>query len=82
MVDTFGTGKVDQPLIERAVADVFDLRPAAIIRDLDLNRPIFRATSNYGHFGREEQTFTWERTNRAAQLREACGLGELEPVRA
>ena len=82
MVDTFGTGKVDQALIERAVADVFDLRPAAIIRDLDLTRPIFRTTSNYGHFGREEQTFTWERTNRAAQLREACGLGELEPVRA
>ena len=61
---------------------MFDLRPAAIIRELDLLRPIYRATSTYGHFGREGQGFTWERTDRVAQLREACGLGELEPVRA
>jgi S-adenosylmethionine synthetase len=82
MVETFGTAMVDEATIERAVADVFDLRPAAIIRDLDLNRPIFRATAAYGHFGREHEAFTWERTDRAARLREACGLGEPEPVRA
>jgi S-adenosylmethionine synthetase len=82
MVETFGTGEVEQSLIERAVSEVFDLRPAAIIRELDLNRPIYRATAAYGHFGRENEAFTWERTDRAAQLRAACGLGELEPVRA
>ncbi len=82
MVETFGTEAVDSSLIDRAVTEVFDLRPAAIIRELDLLRPIYRATSTYGHFGREGQGFTWERTDRVAQLREACGLGELEPVRA
>ena len=82
MVETFGSERVDRADIERAVSEVFDLRPAAIIRDLDLLRPIYRRTAANGHFGREQHGFTWERTNRVAQLREACGLGELEPVGA
>jgi S-adenosylmethionine synthetase len=57
------------------VLEVFDLRPAAIIRDLDLLRPIYAQTAAYGHFGREDADFTWERTDRADQLREAAGLG-------
>ena len=75
-VDTFGTEQVDRELIEQAVSEVFDLRPAAIIRDLDLLRPVYRPTASYGHFGREGDGFTWERTDRAAALRAACGLGE------
>lgn len=67
-VDTFGTGKVPDNQIEEAIDRVFDLRPAAIIRDLDLLRPIYRATSTYGHFGRELPEFTWERTDRADAL--------------
>jgi S-adenosylmethionine synthetase len=68
MVDTFGTEEVPVGLIEQAVSEVFDLRPAAIIRDLDLHRPIYRLTSNYGHFGRELSEFTWEETNRTEEL--------------
>ena len=71
MVDTFGTGSVDDALIERAVEKVFDLRPGAIIRDLDLRRPIFEKTAAYGHFGRELPEFTWERTDRVDELRAA-----------
>jgi len=56
------------------VSEHFDLRPGAIIRDLDLRRPIFRLTSNYGHFGRELKEFTWERTDKAEALRKAAGL--------
>lgn len=74
MVDTFGTAKVDEHAIERAVDAVFDLRPGAIIRDLDLRRPIFEKTAAYGHFGREDADFTWERTDRVDELRAACGL--------
>jgi S-adenosylmethionine synthetase len=81
MVETFGTESVDRDSIDAAVREVFDLRPASIIRDLDLARPIYRETAAYGHFGRETEAFTWERTDRASQLREACGLGEPEPVR-
>jgi S-adenosylmethionine synthetase len=81
-VDTFGTGAVDDSVVERGIREVFDLRPAAIIRELDLMRPVYRRTSNYGHFGRELPEFTWERTDRAAPLRAACGLGELEPLSA
>ncbi|THA70116.1 methionine adenosyltransferase [Streptomyces sp. A0958] len=73
-VETFGTGIVAQERIERAIEEVFDLRPAAIIRDLDLLRPIYAQTAAYGHFGRELPDFTWERTDRAAQLRIAAGL--------
>ncbi len=74
MVETFGTERVPVEDIERAVDEVFDLRPAAIIRDLDLRRPIYRKTAAYGHFGRELPEFTWERTDRAQALRNACGL--------
>ncbi|MEY4409661.1 MAG: hypothetical protein RLZ99_134 [Actinomycetota bacterium] len=72
-VETFGTEKVDTASIERAVHEVFDLRPAAIIRELDLKRPIYAKTAAYGHFGRELAEFTWERTDRADALREAAG---------
>ncbi|MFD0414420.1 methionine adenosyltransferase [Streptomyces sp. NPDC127108] len=68
-VETFGTATVSQARIEQAIADVFDLRPAALIRDLDLLRPIYAQTSAYGHFGRELPDFTWERTDRADALR-------------
>lgn len=74
MVDTFGTAYVDESAIERAVTSVFDLRPGAIIRDLDLRRPIFEKTAAYGHFGREDADFTWERTDRVDQLRAACDM--------
>ncbi|WP_210589284.1 methionine adenosyltransferase [Streptomyces sp. GESEQ-35] len=72
-VETFGTGRVPQNRIEDAVAQVFDLRPAAIIRDLDLLRPIYAQTAAYGHFGRELPDFTWERTDRAQRLKDAAG---------
>src|SRR6184192_3583717 len=74
MVDTFGTHAVPEERIERAVRDTFSLKPAAIIRDLDLLRPIFEKTAAYGHFGRSEPEFTWERTDRAEALRSAAGL--------
>ncbi|MDO5117287.1 MAG: methionine adenosyltransferase [Eggerthellaceae bacterium] len=74
MVDTFGTAHVDEDKIVRAVNEVFDLRPAAIIDELALRRPIYRLTSNYGHFGRELPEFTWERTDKVDALRAACGL--------
>ncbi len=76
MVETFGTEKVAVSNIERAVNEVFDLRPGAIIRDLDLRRPIYRKTAAYGHFGRADKDFTWERTERAQALAEAAGLSE------
>ena len=71
MVDTFGTGAYDDELIEKAVEKVFDLRPGAIIRDLDLRRPIFQKTAAYGHFGRKDPDFTWEATNRIDELKAA-----------
>ncbi|WP_228916362.1 methionine adenosyltransferase [Streptomyces sp. DH20] len=73
-VETFGTAKVAQERIEQAIDEVFDLRPAAIVRDLDLLRPVYAQTAAYGHFGRELPDFTWERTDRAAQLKAAAGL--------
>ncbi|MGW6916321.1 methionine adenosyltransferase [Kitasatospora sp. NPDC054939] len=72
LVETFGTETVPVPAVQRAVTEVFDLRPAAIIRDLDLLRPIYTRTAAYGHFGRELPDFTWERTDRAAALRAAA----------
>jgi len=72
-VETFGTENVPVDRIERAIGEVFDLRPAAIIRDLDLLRPIYRPTAAYGHFGRETPEFAWERTDRAADLKAAAG---------
>jgi S-adenosylmethionine synthetase len=74
LLDTFGTETVDTARIESAVASTFDLRPGAIIRDLDLRRPIYRKTASYGHFGRDDADFTWERTDRVGQLRAAAGL--------
>jgi S-adenosylmethionine synthetase len=76
MVETFGTEKVAVERIEAAVLKTFDLRPGAIIRDLDLRRPIYRKTSAYGHFGRADKDFTWERTDRAEALAAAAGLPE------
>lgn len=73
-VETFRTGVVDDQKIGEAIAKVFDLRPAAIIRDLDLKRPIYRQTAAYGHFGREGADFTWEKTNRIEELRKAINL--------
>jgi S-adenosylmethionine synthetase len=73
-VQTFGTGVVPDEVIQQAVLEVFDLRPAAIIRDLDLLRPIYAKTSAYGHFGRELDDFTWERTDRAEKLKAAAGV--------
>ncbi|MEU9168961.1 methionine adenosyltransferase [Streptomyces sp. NPDC048420] len=72
-VETFGTATVPQNDLERAIGEVFDLRPAAIVRDLDLLRPIYARTAAYGHFGRDLPQFTWERTDRAAQLKAAVG---------
>ena len=72
-IETFGTEHVGVEKIENAVLEVFDLRPAAIIRDLDLLRPIYTQTAAYGHFGREEPDFSWERTDRADALRSAAG---------
>lgn len=74
MVDTFGTSVVAEDAIERAVEEVFDLRPGAIIRDLDLRRPIYEKTAAYGHFGRDDEDFTWEHTDRVDELRAACGF--------
>jgi S-adenosylmethionine synthetase len=73
-VETFGTARVDTDRIEKAIDEVFDLRPAAIIRDLDLLRPIYGLTAAYGHFGRELPEFTWERTDRVEELLKAAGI--------
>jgi S-adenosylmethionine synthetase len=73
-VECFGTERVDVERIQDAVLAVFDLRPAALIADLDLLRPIYAQTAAYGHFGREEPDFSWERTDRADALRSAAGL--------
>ncbi|GAA3745534.1 methionine adenosyltransferase [Leifsonia bigeumensis] len=73
-VETFGTARVDEAKINSAIREVFDLRPAAIIRDLELLRPIYRQTATYGHFGRELPDFTWERLDRVDELRSAVGL--------
>jgi S-adenosylmethionine synthetase len=76
LVETFGTEAIPVPQIEELVGEHFDLRPAAILRDLDLRRPIYAKTAAYGHFGREDGDFTWERTDRADTLRAAAGLAE------
>lgn len=73
MVDTFGTGKADDEKITKAASQVFDMRPGIIIRDLDLLRPIYRKTACYGHFGRDDPDFTWERTDKAEVLRKKAG---------
>jgi S-adenosylmethionine synthetase len=73
-IDCFGTERIPLARIEELVREHFDLRPAAIIRDLDLRRPIYAKTARYGHFGRDDDDFTWERTDKAAALRRAAGL--------
>ncbi len=74
LVETFGTEAVDPARIGTAVEELFDLRPAAIVRDLDLKRPIYRKTAAYGHFGRSDKEFTWEATPRVDDLKRALGL--------
>lgn len=74
MVDTFGTEKIEIKKIQELIREHFDLRPAAIIRDLDLRRPIYKKTAAYGHFGRQDKDFTWEHTDRADALRRSAGL--------
>ncbi len=73
-VETFGTGKISDEKIADLILQHFDLRPGAIIRDLDLRRPIYRQTAAYGHFGRDDILFPWERTNKADALKKAAGL--------
>jgi S-adenosylmethionine synthetase len=73
-IETFGTGVISDEEIQKAVLEVFDLRPAAIVRDLDLKRPIYAKTAAYGHFGRELPEFYWERTDRADALKKAAGI--------
>jgi S-adenosylmethionine synthetase len=68
-VDTHSTGVVDEEMIERCVKELFDLSPKGIIESLDLLRPIYRKTASYGHFGREEEGFTWEQTNRVDEIK-------------
>ncbi|HUF36966.1 MAG TPA: methionine adenosyltransferase domain-containing protein, partial [Anaerolineales bacterium] len=76
-VETFGTGAVPDDVIARAIGEVFDLRPGAIIRDLDLRRPMYRKTAVYGHFGRDDLDLPWEETNRVEELRAAVAeMGE------
>ena len=74
LIETFGTEKIAKPAIVELVRENFDLRPGAILRDLDLRRPIYQPTAAYGHFGRSGDTFTWERTDKADQLRTQAGL--------
>lgn len=76
MVDTFGTEKVAPEAISRAVGEVFDLRPLAIIRDLNLRKPIYRQTAAYGHFGRSDKGFSWEETSKLAEFRHALNLSD------
>jgi S-adenosylmethionine synthetase len=76
MVETFGTERVSRSQIAQLVDEHFDLRPGAFRQYLDLHRPIFQKTAAYGHFGREDHDFTWEKTDKAETLRQAAGLGE------
>jgi S-adenosylmethionine synthetase len=84
MVETFGTEKIGRGQIVALINEHFDLRPGAFRDYLDLHRPIYQKTAAYGHFGREDSDFTWERTDRADALRDAAGLSqaEAEPVGA
>ncbi len=75
MVETFGTEKIGRSRILELIGEHFDLRPGAFRQYLRLHRPIYQKTAAYGHFGREDHDFTWERTDKAAVLREAAGLG-------
>jgi S-adenosylmethionine synthetase len=79
-VETFGTGRISDERIASLIVANFDLRPGAIIRDLDLRRPIYRQTAAYGHFGRDDLDLPWERTDRAELLRQAAGLPASVPL--
>lgn len=74
MIDTMGTGKISETKLQEIISEVFDLRPAAIIDYLDLKRPIYRKTAAYGHFGRNEPEFSWEKTNKADEIRALAGI--------
>jgi S-adenosylmethionine synthetase len=74
MVTTFGTGKVSDEKLSQLVSEHFDLRPKGIVQMLDLLRPIYQKTAAYGHFGRDEPEFTWEKTDKVAALRASAGL--------
>jgi S-adenosylmethionine synthetase len=80
MVETFGTERISRAQIAQLVEDNFDLRPGAFRDYLDLHRPIYQKTAAYGHFGREDHDFTWEKTDKADELREAAGLSERDPA--
>lgn len=80
-VETFGTGAIPDDEIARLVDEVFDLRPGAIIRDLDLRRPLYQEVAKYGHFGRDDLDLPWEQDNKVEVLRKAAGVGEtVRPV--
>jgi len=79
-INTFGTGKIDEARMVQLVREHFDLRPRGLVKMLDLLRPIYKATASYGHFGREDQAFSWERIDLAETLREAAGLRSMESV--
>jgi S-adenosylmethionine synthetase len=74
LVDTFNTGKVDQVKLVELVRNNFDMRPASIIEKLDLRRPIYRKTAAYGHFGRKDPDFTWEKTDVADKIKKEAGI--------
>jgi S-adenosylmethionine synthetase len=74
LIETFGTEKISRKTIVELVQDNFDLRPGAILRDLNLRRPVYQPTAAYGHFGRTGDGFTWEQTDKADQLRTQAGL--------
>ncbi len=82
MAETFGTEKVPRRRIQQLIEENFDLRPGSFRKELDLHRPIYQKTAAYGHFGREDPDFTWEKTDKADLLREAAGLDEREPATA
>jgi S-adenosylmethionine synthetase len=81
MVNTFGSGHVEEAKISQALRSLLSFKPAAMIETLKLKRPIFEKTASYGHFGREEPEFTWESTDLAPRLREAAGLPGPPPAR-
>src|SRR5204863_4063563 len=82
MVETFGTEKISRAKIAQLVNDHFDLRPGAFREELKLHRPIYQKTAAYGHFGREDHDFTWEKTDKAAGLRRAAGLEQAAAAQA
>jgi S-adenosylmethionine synthetase len=79
-INTFGTGKIDEGRMVQLVREHFDLRPRGLVKMLDLLKPIYKATASYGHFGREDQAFSWERTDLADTLRDAAGLRGMENI--